>query len=232
MPIRITCLNCEKTYKVSVEAGGKKIRCQGCQELIPVPAGRLEDPEDEWDDLIEDARAPLPPRSRKPSKKPAASKRVTRRRPRPTMPSSVVGSCALCVIGAALWFIMWRLTPPATQRPDMLLGNLEQAKWSTIVPLIWGPLDLVVLLGLIVRFHAARLLGIAIDILGIIGILAMAGLTVYGVIYLMSNLQPNQYIRWGTVVTRFVGIAIAGIFWFVDIQLLRHPDTVEYLSNR
>jgi hypothetical protein len=231
MALNVTCPNCEKTYQVQEEAGGKKIRCKGCRELIPIPAPKTEDHEDDWDDLIEDVPAPLPPRSRKPKKKATVSKRAVRRRPARNIPSSVVGSCALCVLGSALWFTMWRLTPRAMQGPDVLMGNIQHAKWSTIIPLVWGTLDVIILLGLLFRFRAARPLGIAIDVLGVLGALAMAGLVVFSVIYLMSNLQPNQYIRWGAVVTRLVGFAIVGLVWFLDIQLLRNPDTAEYLSD-
>ena len=39
MAISLSCPSCDKTLKVKDELAGRKVKCPGCGEAVPVPAG-------------------------------------------------------------------------------------------------------------------------------------------------------------------------------------------------
>jgi hypothetical protein len=44
MSIRVTCPECGKAAIAPDNAAGRKVRCRGCQNVFPIPAGPEEDP--------------------------------------------------------------------------------------------------------------------------------------------------------------------------------------------
>src|SRR5579872_2817602 len=104
MPIQVVCPTCEKSYKVKDEAAGKKMRCKGCETVIPIPAPADVDQADPWDALPEageegEATPQLPPVQRK--KKPQPTSKRSRASASDGMPVTVIVSIVICGVIAA-----------------------------------------------------------------------------------------------------------------------------------
>jgi hypothetical protein len=236
MAIKVSCATCEKTYQLKDEAGGKKFRCKGCQKLLPVPKPDASEPEDDWSELIEEAPEPPPiPRRRKTvEKKKASPAKTAKKRVRRAIPASVIATVVLCALGAAWWFFVAKTAAGAAgalQGPGMNLPNLQNSNGVAAIPIAWGCLDIVVLLGVLFRINVVRILGFVIDIFGMLAMLAMIVLVIIGVSMAMSNLQPGQYIRWSSVIVRIVFFLFMALIWFIDFKMLTSDETVEYVTG-
>ncbi|MBS0263193.1 MAG: hypothetical protein JSS02_14710 [Planctomycetes bacterium] len=238
MSIKITCAQCQKSYQVKDDAAGKKFRCKGCETLIPVPlpvATLDEEPalDDDWSDLIEDVTPePPPPRRRQPKSRPKPARRAAvQKTPRRPIPATVVATCLLCTLGSVFWFFVGKQAISIVQGPIFNGNNLQHASWPVVAMMGWAGLDVLVLLGLLFRLNAARLIGMLMDGLAMLGTVAMVIVVIMSVVTFASELQPGQYIRWGAVVFRIVIILIIGLIWFIDFKLLGSDDTVEYVME-
>lgn len=97
MSIDVICPTCDQVHKVKNESAGKKLRCKGCQAVIPIPATSEAEEADPWDtgDIEEPAprQAPRPaPRQRK-----AQAAKPARARARSTdgMPITIIAALGI-----------------------------------------------------------------------------------------------------------------------------------------
>jgi|GEM_PF-6637864 len=106
MSIEVICPSCETSHKFKDESAGKKLKCKGCQTLIPIPAAAAAVEADPWDNLDEnDGAEELPPVVRKPAakkktKKSAASSRDDEQMANDRAESAKNGGIYLMIIGA------------------------------------------------------------------------------------------------------------------------------------
>jgi hypothetical protein len=110
--ISVTC-SCGRTYRVSDQHGGKRIRCRECNEVIDVPL-----PQAQFDDAPATAvQAEKPVQSRfhpPPDEAPPEPPRRKRRRRRRRESDSVLGISIspgvflglLMMLGAVVWFVL------------------------------------------------------------------------------------------------------------------------------
>src|SRR4051794_12423157 len=73
MPIQLRCPGCNKPLKVKEELAGKKVKCPGCGQAVPVPAA-----EPEMEAVVEEVVAVPPP---KPAKVAVTAKAAPKQEP-------------------------------------------------------------------------------------------------------------------------------------------------------
>ncbi|MFN0197194.1 MAG: MJ0042-type zinc finger domain-containing protein [Planctomycetaceae bacterium] len=53
MPITVSCPECAQTYRLKDELAGKKVRCKGCETIIPIPQASSEIEDYNFDDDLD-----------------------------------------------------------------------------------------------------------------------------------------------------------------------------------
>jgi hypothetical protein len=217
MSIQVVCPTCEKTYKVKDEAAGKKMKCKGCETVIPIPAvaAVIEEP-DPWDVLPEqgdeDEAAPrLPPVRRKQKPQPTAKR--SRTRSADGMPVTVIVSIVLCGIMAAISGL--------AIVAFLLASNIILAALSLIRLAVNGT----IIKGLIDRSNRLRWNAIIVDGLG----LAWAFTCGAAMLFLGTGEQI------GAIPGGKIGIVVALAFqivvWITDLAVLLSPSARDYCNQ-
>lgn len=214
MPIEVTCPTCSRAYKVKEEAAGKKLRCKGCETVIPIPdAVDIVDEEDPWDGLDEQDQPALPPA------------RVSRPKARPKssgggsssgMPPTIIGSLVLCAIT-----IVVALLGVAGM---IVTGDFRKVIAAGIRILVAG----VIMKGLLDRRDRIRRNAIMLDCLG----LGLLGLCVTPAL-LFANQQAAivEKMDAGSMTLAMVGLGFQMLIWIVDLVLLLSPSAKSYTNQ-
>lgn len=185
MSIEVICPSCDQVHKVKDEAAGKKLRCKGCQEVIPIPAASEPAEADPWD--TGDMEEPAPrqaPRQRKPQPAKAAKpSRPARTRSGDGMPITIMASIGICGL-----FILIVVVSSVI---NIMAGEKAQAGGAVIRLLV----NISVIKGLLGRSNRTRWNAVVLDCLGlVIGVSCIGSL-----LFLSGNPQVQQQAPPGTV---------------------------------
>jgi hypothetical protein len=217
MSIQVICPTCDQVHTVKDEAAGKKLRCKGCQAVIPIPAADEVEQADPWDTGELDEPAPrrtLQQAPRRP-RKTSAEPKLARRSSRDGMPATII--IALIVNGLLIGFNILAIIGSIT-----MVNNILVLIWSILRILI----EAAVIKGLVDRSNRIRWNSIILDAVG----LALVLLCFAPAIFLVPDAlrQPGVAVGAAAVIAVYV---LQSMLWIVDIVVLLSPSARDYCNG-
>lgn len=217
MPIQVVCPTCEKSYKVKDEAAGKKMRCKGCETVIPIPVAAAVEEGDPWDALPEageegEATPQLPPVQRK--KKPQPTSKRSRASAGDGMPATVIVSiviCGLIAVGAVVGIVF-----------NLMQSNVPGAGGV----LLRLGITCSIINGLRSRKNYSRWAAIILDAIG----LAFVFFCVGGGLLLFHQ-QVSQNVPADAITFLVALFGSQAVLWIVDIAVLLSPSARDYCNE-
>jgi hypothetical protein len=158
MAISICCPTCERKYRVKESASGKKLRCQNCETVIPIPVLDTEfEAEPDPPDLEPDVAAPPVVRRRRSKSRSQQPDRARREQAGPAIPLTVL--LAMLIEGLLIAFNGFNLVTGLAAGQGNLLGLAGTA--------VRVALEIAIVVGLWQGWHLARMAAMILSGLGI-----------------------------------------------------------------
>jgi hypothetical protein len=212
MSIEVICPTCDQVHRVKDESAGKKLRCKGCQAVIPIPAASETEEADPWD--TGDIEEPAPRQAPRQRKKSIAKPERARTRSSDGMPITIMVSLGICGLFIAIVLVTTVL--------NLIAGEKAQAG-GTVVRLL---IDITIIKGLLARSNRIRWNAIILDGVG----LAFGFSCIAGAVFLASNPQFQQHVPAGGATLLIAIFAVQSVFWIVDLIMLLSPSARDYCN--
>jgi hypothetical protein len=220
MAIEVICPSCDQVHKVKDDAAGKKLRCKGCQEVIPIPAAAAVEEADPWDtgEMEEPAPRQAPRQAPRKSKAKAAKPERVRARSSDGMPIPIIGSiviCGLVIAYMAVSFLGELVAWEGARSTGRLVGYVIRIL-----------VNISIIKGLVAKQSRLHWNAMLLD--GICLVVGIPGLA----LIMFASSDPAVQQRLGGNASLVIGVmAIQCLFWVADLVMLLTPSAREYCSE-
>lgn len=215
MPIEVVCPSCDKVHKVKDEAAGKKLRCKGCQTVIPIPAAAAAVEDDLWETLDEnEGGEELPPVIRQASPTKKKSSKRSHSSSGDGMPVTVILS-----VGINGLFALYA----AYSAVDFLMAGVIGKAIGSGVRVLF---DIMIIKGLFDRSNRLRWNSIMLDGLGL-GFLFLC----FAPTALLARQQLEQQVAADAIGLLLLVFVIQSVLWLADLILLLTPSAKEHCNQ-
>lgn len=217
MAIEVICPSCDQVHKVKDDAAGKKLRCKGCQEVIPIPAAAAVEEADPWDtgEMEEPAPRQAPRQAPRKSKAKAAKPERARARSSDGMPIPIMMSIGINGLFIALNVL------------GIVMNAMNGGTVGAGGSLIRLGVDVSIIRGLLNRSNRIRWNAIILDGVGLVfGLLCLGSIS-----FVAADPRFQQQMPAGSVGLLMAIFAVQEVFWIVDLVMLLTPSARDYCNE-
>jgi hypothetical protein len=220
MPIDVKCPSCGKGHKVKDEAAGKKLRCKGCEAVIPIPKkAAAETDADPWETLDEnEGGEELPPVAREAPRSKKGSGKKSKLRSSGGMPVAIMVSIGIDGIVVAIMGL------------SIIVYLFSRNFGGAAGAGIRFGIDINLIQGLLNRQSRTRWQSIILDCVGLGGMLLCVG-----PITLISMQTPGSPARNFLATDEGLGmVVVIGfqiILWILDIVMLMTQPAKDWCNE-